>query len=1046
MDKYEYLIAAIQLGFLAFVFLILFVVFLIKSIVRGKRIKELETKLKEASRPVNMGQMPIMPMGMPMMQMPYQYPAQPVPQMTMQQTAAPKTSSDVSEPKPAPVVAAQSATAPAPAAAVQPAPAPAPVVAAQPAPAPAPQQAYAPAPSWAMPPAAAQMQRAEMPTYTREDHREKPKREKFFSSINITFGIGVLLLTIVGATFMTGSWSWMTEEIRAISLVVLVFIVYGMSFLAGKILKLQQTGFALYSLASLLGPIVVVGMGTFNLLGPGFSFDYGTGWLVATVASLILLVTSIGGRFLFHEKVQTNIYRCTIYFSLTWLVVFLSGQIGQSVEEINEWSMICLGLATLALAFRIIAITPLFEDEPFFKVYSEVITYIPAVLLSVTALLSNGAVFGATIVEFAAMILLAKFAKNREWVKYLTPLVGMEIVVAWIVFADKTGDIYLMTSILMVIFVVVYAVHKALKLSTLFSDIGLAVTLGCLTSIMAFEKAPVMGAVASFLSLALIVFELMLEPVIAKIESLPQGIFRKELPMPAQVIMSIVGAVFYYVGITLIYLVPEENAIPANLYFTILALIPAVASIVLRFTWRDDIKIKAAGFTMAVVSVIAGFFSIFSYENASSLGTVLCSRIYICAWLLTLAVMVLSVCFIVKPIKEKLLSVGAMFWVSVCINALAIGVFLMIDYNAQAVWRIKDIPGSFIPLVRQIAALTFMGLNIACLAAAFFVKRKGKGMLAKYAFGLKFFFCGFAMTWFTYSWYLFGSTWTLLIVAVIFAVLLSLLDCEFFAALPVIAGEIAVISELNKLGLDDVTNVVLIILTVLVAAAGRLVFRKNVITSKAADYLSLTSFVFLFGLKYADYVPMMVLLAIALLVMNFAGRTKIPVRVLLSIFAGFVCLAVIAQPFFDLPEVIALEYDIVLLLGTLMLIWKLIKPAPDNVLKYIWFTGVALSLVAEGISAAVTGETLDLIVVGTASFGIFIYAFLRRNRLWFILGIVSMVSVAVYLSVAFWSSLVWLIYLLIAGSILIVMAAVNEWGKRHNKDGNKKRFFQEWTW
>ena len=1015
MDKYRYLITAIQLGFVAFVFLILFVIFLIKSIVRGKRIRELENKLREVLRQTNMVQMPVMPMGMPQMM---QYPVQP--------TTAPGLA-----PIPTP----------------NPAPDPAPAAAAGPVQSPAPQIAYAvPAPSWAVPPEESQSQRAQMPVYTREEKPEKPKREKFFSSINITFGIGVLLLTIVGATFMTGSWSWMTEEIRAMSLVILVFIVYGMSFLAGRILKLQQTGFALYSLASLLGPIVVVGMGTFNLLGPGFSFDNGTGWLVATVASLILLVTSVGGRFLFHEKVQTNIYRCTIYFSLTWLVVFLSGQIGQSVEGIREWSMICLGLALLALAFRIIAVTPLLEDERFFKVYSEVITYIPAGLLSVTALLSDGAVFGATIVESAAMVLLARFAKGRGWVKYLTPLISMEMVVSWIIFADKTGDIYLVTSVLMVIFAVVYAVHKVLKLSTLFSDIGLPVTLSVLPSVMAFEKAPVMGAVASFLALALIIFGLVAEPAIAKIEALPEGIFRKELPVPAKVFMSITGAVFYYLVITQIYLIPEKNVIPANLYFTILALLPAIASVVLRFLWRDDIRIRAAGYTMAAVSVIAGFFSIFSYEDAQDLGTVLCSRIYICAWLLTLAVMVLAVCFIVKPFKEKRLSAGAMFWISVCINALSIGVFLMIDYNSQAVWRIKDIPGSYIPLIRQIAALTFMGLNIACLAAAFFIKRKGQGILAKYAAGLKYFFCGFAMTWFTYSWYLFDSTWTLLIVAAVFAVLLSLLDSEFFAALPVVAGEIAVISELTKLGSDDVTNVVLIMLTVLIAAAGRLIFRKNVITKKSADYLSLTSFVLLFGLKSADYVPMMVLLAAALLVMNLAGRTKIPVRVLLSIFAGFVCMAVITQPFFDLPEVIALEYDIVLILGTLMLIWKAIKPASDNVLKYIWFTGVALSLVAEGISAAVTGETLDLIVVGVASFGIFIYAFLRRNRLWFILGIVSMVSVAVYLSVAFWSSLVWLIYLLIAGSILIVMAAVNEWGKRHNKDGNKKRFFQEWTW
>ena len=105
-----------------------------------------------------------------------------------------------------------------------------------------------------------------------------------------------------------------------------------------------------------------------------------------------------------------------------------------------------------------------------------------------------------------------------------------------------------------------------------------------------------------------------------------------------------------------------------------------------------------------------------------------------------------------------------------------------------------------------------------------------------------------------------------------------------------------------------------------------------------------------------------------------------------------------------------------------------------------------MALIAEGISAAVTGEVVDLILVGTASFGIFIYAFIRRNRLWFILGIVSMISIAVYLSMAFWSSLVWLIYLFVAGSILVVMASVNEWGKRHNQNGKKKRFFEEWTW
>ena len=70
----------------------------------------------------------------------------------------------------------------------------------------------APTPSWAKPESAS----ASVQMYQQAPVEEKKPREKFFSSINITFGIGVLLLTIVGATFMTGSWPWMTEGIRAI--------------------------------------------------------------------------------------------------------------------------------------------------------------------------------------------------------------------------------------------------------------------------------------------------------------------------------------------------------------------------------------------------------------------------------------------------------------------------------------------------------------------------------------------------------------------------------------------------------------------------------------------------------------------------------------------------------------------------------------------------------------------------------------------------------------------------------------------------------------
>ena len=335
---------------------------------------------------------------------------------------------------------------------------------------------------------------------------------------------------------------------------------------------------------------------------------------------------------------------------------------------------------------------------------------------------------------------------------------------------------------------------------------------------------------------------------------------------------------------------------------------------------------------------------------------------------------------------------------------------------------------------------------MAALAVAFFVKRAKKGFAADLASGIRYFLIVVACHWFVLSWALIGSNWQMIIISVIFAILLYVFNAGFFAALPVIAAEVSVISEFKSIENVDIRSILLAAACIAVAGIGRLLFRKYIVSKKAVDYLSLTSFILLFGLPGTDYTAMLVFITLAVLIINLAGRVKIPLRVIFSIVAAFICMAVIAQPFIEYPELIKLEINLILILGTLLLICKVIKPFPANAAKYIWFTGVAIALVAEGISAAATGEALDLIIVGTASIGIFIFAFIKRTRLWFILGIVSMISIAIYLSVAFWSTLVWLVYLLVSGSILIVMASVNEWGKRHNKDGKKKRFFEEWKW
>ena len=477
----------------------------------------------------------------------------------------------------------------------------------------------APTPSWAMTPAQARASQAQQQVV--QNVPAAPKK-KVFSSINITFGIGVLLLTIVGATFMTVSWSWMSDAVRALSLFAIVAVAYGLSFVAGKVFKLQQTGFAFYTLASMLGPIVVVGLGAFDLLGPAFSFKEGTGWLVATLAAAILLASSVGGIFIFKEKVQTGVYRCTFYIALTWLVIFISAQIGQNSSGVKEWSMVGLGLATLALVFRILNITKIFEEEKFFKVYSEIITYVPLGFLVPFLVASDGAVFGAMIIEFAALLLYAVTGKNREWLRYMTPVVGLGVALSWLKFGG-TDEIYLCVAVLMLIIFIVYAAHKILRISTWLSDLALPAAL-CASSFVGCEKAPVMGVVAGFLALGLIVYQMFAEPVLAEKTSVPEGIFRESVPMPAQIGMTVLGSAFYYYGAAMICPAIDPADGFKYFYFTLIALIPAIAAIVFRFAKKEDMRIMVAGFAMSSASVIAGLISCFRHGMDGTINEGFC--------------------------------------------------------------------------------------------------------------------------------------------------------------------------------------------------------------------------------------------------------------------------------------------------------------------------------------------------------------------------------------------------------------------------------------
>ena len=288
--------------------------------------------------------------------------------------------------------------------------------------------------------------------------------------------------------------------------------------------------------------------------------------------------------------------------------------------------------------------------------------------------------------------------------------------------------------------------------------------------------------------------------------------------------------------------------------------------------------------------------------------------------------------------------------------------------------------------------------------------------------------------------------WMIVSMAVI---MLALYFCgtEFVAALPMLIFEIALarfLADREYILGKDLFNIVISAAMLAQFAIGRIFYRKYIFSKKGVDYLSFMPIVMAFSLKSGDYVLMLVLLAIALMIFNFFGRTRIPARAVASIASVPAAAALIAQPFINLSDVYMTEFVLAVVLADAAVIRFLIKPAEEKVLKYSWFGLVALCLTIEGISAAISGETFDLIVTGAAAGVIFLFSFIQKSRLWFILGVVSIIGIAVYLSATFWSSMAWLLYLLIAGIIMIVIAAGNEWRKRHPSEG--KKLFKEWKW
>ena len=95
-------------------------------------------------------------------------------------------------------------------------------------------------------------------------------------------------------------------------------------------------------------------------------------------------------------------------------------------------------------------------------------------------------------------------------------------------------------------------------------------------------------------------------------------------------------------------------------------------------------------------------------------------------------------------------------------------------------------------------------------------------------------------------------------------------------------------------------------------------------------------------------------------------------------------------------------------------------------------------------SSAFTSAVTSLLSV---SLILLIFSFVRKTKRWFLVSAAALLGLTLYITGDFLSAVAWWAYLLLAGVLLIAVAAVTEYMRqRAAKNPNEERFFVDWRW
>lgn len=242
-------------------------------------------------------------------------------------------------------------------------------------------------------------------------------------------------------------------------------------------------------------------------------------------------------------------------------------------------------------------------------------------------------------------------------------------------------------------------------------------------------------------------------------------------------------------------------------------------------------------------------------------------------------------------------------------------------------------------------------------------------------------------------------------------------------------------------------------LTAVLVVCGHVLFRRKMFENLYSDVFSVGAFVpsviYIINAE-TDLKRWLALIILALVTLNLlrSEHSSAANKVCLTASSAFIFPIVWVQPFFELPDMIDVQFNllpVVIFCVLLRLIWK---DAPEKVDNFS-FVAAIFSLVVLFIDSLTSGEAFAAVFIGVVLFIMLAVSFIIKKKRWFVLAVASMVASAVLLSFGQRDSIAWLVYLALTGAALIALGVVNELKKQQKRSGEDTkltRFMSDWTW